>query len=286
MKRSISLCILISLAFSVQAQQPPYTIKHFVKEQNPSEFKSSGKVKDGMVKTYIKTWVAYYDVADDNSTHIMGNSELLLCVEGEMKNNEKNGKVSQYLIDSADHSKRYLIAEQIYEKGKLNGRWNVYNLKGTLVKFQTFKNDSLNGLTRNYMIDGITIMDEQEYFNGRSKLIHREFKNGKISSEVTIVNNEPNGEVKEYYASGILKDKFNVKGDKRDGLRIYYYPDGKPWIEQIYKNDKAWTIVSNYDSKGNKRDAGTLKDGNGTVIYYDDDTTVREVVTYKNGEKI
>ena len=35
--------------------------------------------------------------------------------------------------------------------------------------------------------------------------------------------------------------------------------------------------------KGNKRDAGTLKNGNGTVILYDEDGTVMEIMTYKNG---
>jgi hypothetical protein len=44
-----------------------------------------------------------------------------------------------------------------------------------------------------------------------------------------------------------------------------------------------WTVVANYDSKGNKRDPGTLKEGNGTIILYDDDATIREVVIFKNG---
>jgi antitoxin component YwqK of YwqJK toxin-antitoxin module len=57
----------------------------------------------------------------------------------------------------------------------------------------------------------------------------------------------------------------------------------KPWIEEIFKNGLKWTVVANYDSKGNKRDPGTLKEGNGTLILYDDDVTVREVSMYKNG---
>jgi antitoxin component YwqK of YwqJK toxin-antitoxin module len=127
-------------------------------------------------------------------------------------------------------------------------------------------------------------MSEEEYLNGTKKFITRDFfKNGKVSREIMMVNGLPNGEVKEYYETGILKDKFSVKDGMRDGLRTYYYPDGKPWIETIYKENKSWTVVANYDSKGNKRNAGTLKNGDGTMILYDDDTTIRQTVIFKNG---
>ncbi|MGN6419359.1 MAG: toxin-antitoxin system YwqK family antitoxin [Pseudobacter sp.] len=283
----LCLSLLVCLAISAQARQPKYTKKHFVRNYDSSEFKSTGPVKDGLIKTYFVTEVSIYDVDDNNTTHVRGNVRALLNIESEVKRGKRNGITRQYLIDSADHNKRFLIAEQTYVNDKLNGPWIWYNLRGRKVQSDNFVNDSLSGVSQQFWIDGYTIMKEHEYLDGVRKFIAREYhKNGKVARETTILNNEPNGEVKEYYESGILKDRFIVKGEKRDGLRIYYYPDGKPWIEQIYKMDKAWTIVANYDSKGNKRDAGTLKEGNGTVIFYDDDTTVREVVTYRNGEKI
>jgi antitoxin component YwqK of YwqJK toxin-antitoxin module len=242
-------------------------------------------VKNGIAKTYNIATVTYNDVDDNNTTHVRGTSEVLLYVVAEFKNGKRNGIVRLYLIDSLDHSKRYLIDEQTYKDDKLNGPWNVYNLKGTRVTTFNFKEDSFHGIYRQYWIDGTTIMEEAEYFNGRSKYILRDyFKNGKVARELMMVNNEQIGEIKEYYETGGLKEKFNAKNGKRDGTRIYYYPDGKPWIETFYKDNKPWRVVANYDSKGKKRDSGTLKDGNGTIIYYDDDTTIREVITYKNGE--
>lgn len=269
---------------SARAQEPSYTEKHFVTEFDTLAFKRPGQVKNGIDTSYLTTLVSFYDVDDNNTTHIRGNVQALLYVESQMKGGKKQGISRQFLIDSADHAKHYLIAEQTYQDDKLNGKWSVYNLKGTLVAFHHFKNDSLHGLTRQYWIDGKSIQEEQEYFNGRNKFIHRDFfKNGKVSKEIMFVNNKPNGEVKDYYETGIIKDKFYVKNGLRDGLRVYYYPDGKPWIEQIYKENKPWTVIANYDSNGNKRDAGTLKEGTGTLILYDDDVKIREIARYKNG---
>jgi antitoxin component YwqK of YwqJK toxin-antitoxin module len=276
----LSLCI----PFIVRAQRPAYTPKHFVAQSDTIDFRPSRAVKNGVSKTYIETSISFYDVDDNNTTAIKGNLPVLLYIESEMKNNKKNGVCRQYVIDSLDHKKLYLIAEQTYANDKLNGPWKIYNLKGTMVSLQSFKDDSLSGISRMYWIDGKKIMSEADYFNGTKKFITRDFfKNGKVARETMIVNMVPNGEVKEYYESGVLKDKYSVKNGMRDGLRTYYYPDGKPWIQTIYKEDKTWTIVANYDSKGNKRNAGTLTEGNGTMILYDDDTIIRQIITLKNG---
>jgi len=67
----------------------------------------------------------------------------------------------------------------------LNGQWKTYTLRGTLVNFQTFKGDSLNGISRDYWIDGKTVMSEREFFNGNNKFLAREFgKNGRLESEI------------------------------------------------------------------------------------------------------
>ena len=140
--------------------------------------------------------------------------------------------------------------------------------------------------------------------------MEREFyKTGKIKSEVNIVNDTVLVYVKEYYESGNLESEVGMKQKQQeglgkryyengtiqeetffangifDGLRKYYHPNGQLWIEQIYKKGRPWTVIANYDNKGTKRDAGTLKDSNGTVIFYNDDGSVREIVTYVNGER-
>lgn len=74
--------------------------------------------------------------------------------------------------------------------------------------------------------------------------------------------------------------------DNVGGSRKYYYPTGKLWVEYFFKEGKLWNVIGNYDEKGQKRNPGTLKNGNGTIILYNDDGSVREVVKHKNGIEI
>jgi len=282
--RIIFLLIISLSCLSVSAQQPKYTVKRFASELDTTEFKSTGSVDNGFLRSYLKFDVPIWDVDDDNTTHVRGGQSAVVCVEGNNKKGMREGIFTWYLIDSANHSKRYKIWEQTYEADHLNGEWRDYNLKGVLIASKNFKNDSLNGIARDYWIDGKTLMKEREYFNSASKYLNRDFqKNGKPNEEIMIVDNKPNGECRKYYPSGIVKSRIHLKNGVLEGLSTYYYPDGKPWIEEIFKNGLKWTVVANYDSKGNKRDPGTLKDGNGTLILYDDDVKIREVVVYKNG---
>lgn len=283
--RSFIACAFLLLSFATAfAQAPEYKPKHFVRVFNEKEFATTKQIRDGLLKTYIISPVTIFDVDDNNTTHIRSTTRAMILIESEVKDGKREGITRQFIVDSADHSKRYLIYEQTFANDKLNGIWKLYNLRGTVVQTENYRNDTLHGISRQYWIDGKTVMAENEFLNGPGHFIAREFfDNGKIKTETTIMNGEPNGEAKAYYETGVLKDKCTLKNGKRDGYRIYYYPDGKPWIENTYKNDIHWTIIANYDSKGNKRDGGTLKDGNGTMIYYDDDTTVREILRFVNG---
>ena len=138
------LIILLSCFFlPVIAQQPKYTAKHFVTKHDSAKFKVH-RTDNGLTKTYIESSAMYYDVDDNNTTHIQNGVLALLYIESEFKNGKRNGLTRQYLIDSANHSKKYLIADQSYRNDQLNGSWNVYNLKGTRVMTQHFKDDSLH----------------------------------------------------------------------------------------------------------------------------------------------
>ena len=54
----------------------------------------------------------------------------------------------------------------------------------------------------------------------------------------------------------------------------------------MIQSGKAWTVIANYDSSGKARNPGTLKEGNGTIIFYEADGTIRESVSYINGEPV
>jgi len=286
MQYKIILIILfiIALSFSGNTQQPKYTQKYFVSYHDTVLFKPIVPKGEGLVRSFITANPEVWDTDDNNTTYIKAGVKALICIEGLYKNDKREGLFSFYLIDSFDHSKRYKIWEQDFINNQLNGKWKTFTLIGTIVRYQTFKNDSLNGVSRDYWIDGKTIMDKREYFNGRNKFIIRKYyKTGNVKQETMIENGTLNGPAKEFYEDGKIMEEVYFKNGEYDKTRKYYFPNGQLWIEQEYKNGLRWNVIANYDEKGNKRNAGTLKNGNGTVILYNEDGTVSETLTYKNG---
>ncbi len=283
-KLPLALIAMVALYASSTAQEPRYTKKRFVDYDDPKEFARLVPKKDGLMRTYLLINPEIWDLDDDQSTYVKGGQQALVCIEGQYKNGKREGVYAAYLLDSADHKKRYKIWEQTYAGNKLNGQWRTYTLKGGLVRFQTYKNDSLDGPSRDYWIDGKSIMEEKIYFNGKNKYVLKDYsRDGKVLEETTFVNEIPNGPAKKFYPNGILMDEVILLNGVPDGPRKYYYPSGKLWVESEMKNGKPWTVYANYTEAGKKRNPGTLKDGNGTMIFYNNDGGIRETVTYKNG---
>jgi antitoxin component YwqK of YwqJK toxin-antitoxin module len=268
----------------VTGQQPNNSFRKFVRDEDSTEFADLKPAGDGSIRSYLSTVVQVYDLDDDSTTYMMNRQQVLLCIEGQLRNNKREGLFTAFLIDNADHSKRYKVWEQTFVNNKLNGQWRVYTLRGGLVRFQTYRNDSLNGISRTYWIDGKGIMDEQEYFSGKNKFIQRTYyKNGKIESEMPYENGKSNGTIKRYFETGTIQETQEMKNGRAEGVRRYYYPNGQLWIDQVYKTGKNWQVRANYTEKGQRRKAGTLHNGNGTIIFYNEDGTIREVKNYVNG---
>jgi antitoxin component YwqK of YwqJK toxin-antitoxin module len=287
--RSARTILIFGLAgcLRVSGQQPGYADRKFVRDEDPAEFKDvrpAGPAASGFVRSYETTLVQVYDLNADSTAYTENRQLALLCSEGQLKNNKREGLFTCYLIDDADHSKRYKVWEQTFAGNKLNGPWRVFTLRGGLVRFQTYRNDSLNGVSRTYWIDGKGIIDEYEYFNGKNKFIQRTYyKNGKTESEMPYESGKSNGMIKRYYETGTIKEMQEMKDGRAEGIRRYYYPNGQLWFDQVYRAGNCWEVKGNFTKKGQRRKAGTLHNGNGTVIFYNEDGTVREIKTYANG---
>jgi len=284
MNRIVSVLAFIFICTISNAQQPKYTPKHFVAILDTNEFKITMPRKQGTGYTFLKIHPPVFDVDDANTTSVLFSQDIVVKIEGTISSGKRNGIFTTYIIDSADHKKLYKIWEQTYKDDELNGEWRVYNLKGTLVHLENYINSRQIGIERDYWIDGKTILEEKEYFADTAKRIDRQYHvNGHLKSEIILIHNIVNGICRKFYENGALEDEAFFKDGKFDGIRTYYYPDGKKWIVEEYKNDMHWTIIANYDSKGNKRNGGTLTNGNGSLILYDDDRTIRETLLFKDG---
>lgn len=281
------LTALLSV-FSTFGQQPKYTPKSFAHLLNNKDLKNEKPVKNGFQKNYIETKsVTIWDLDDNKTTYIKYGADALLYFEGEKQNDKREGVYNVYLIDSLDHSIRYKIWQQTFKNDKLNGPWLTYTISGTLVNSQNFANNSLSGISKYFWIDGKSVMSELEYLGDSARFVERTFfQNGKVESETPHDHGNITGTAKKYYENGTLKDEATLKNGQFDGTRKYFYPNGQLWIEQIYKEGKSWTVVANYTDKGTKRDAGTLKDGNGTIIFYNEDGSIRQTAKFINGKPL
>jgi antitoxin component YwqK of YwqJK toxin-antitoxin module len=285
-QKIISFFLLFSVSFHfLIAQQLKYTRKHFVTRYGP-EFVVSIPKMDGILKTYLVASPEIWDVDDKYSSYIRYGQKVLIYLEGPKLNGKREGLFTAYLIDSLHHKNRYKLYEQTYSNDKLNGVWRNYCLSGNLRSFETYKDDSLSGNAKTFWIDGETVLEEREYLDGQKKFILKEYEDGKLSQEHLFVNGIAEGLSKRYYPNGIVKEDAVLVNGITNGPRRYFYPSGKIWAERIEKDGKPWTVTGNYSSDGEKRDPGTLKEGNGTMILYKEDGTIRETITYIAGNPV
>lgn len=94
----------------------------------------------------------------------------------------------------------------------------------------------------------------------------------------------------EYYAGDTttLRQAYKVYSQGKDTWAYFtnYYPNGKLKSKVTMKNDLLWEIECVLDSLGNQKNFGSLKNGNGYVIEYTDDTGQPEKKgRYVNGNK-
>lgn len=262
------------------AQRPKYTPKKFVTTLDTAEFRNTSE--NGLRKTYMLDRPEIWDVDDLNTTHIRFSEPALLYFEGTETNGKKNGITTVYLIDSLDHNHRYKIWEQTYVDDELTGPWKFYNLKGICIGVDSFVKAEPVGVSKRFWIDGVTLMQKVEYLEN-NRTIHRQYQNGKLRREVPFLNDQIDGVAKGFYEDGKTEEESVFSKGERNGYRKYYYPTGQLWLEMEFKEGKEWNAISNYDEKGHKRKAGSLKNGNGSLIFYNEDGTVRETQYFKNG---
>lgn len=283
MKFALSLILLIPGFKNSYAQSAADWKNRFQKDYDTVKFLSR-IVSNGISYSYIKAApVLWYS---DTGLHFKKFTDsFLVKVEGEMVNTQRQGVFTYSLIDRTNRTKTYRLYEQSFKNDKLDGAWRSYSLDGKLVMLETYFNGELRGLQRTYKTDG-TINEETEILQGDKYIIREYYPSGKLMTETNFFRDRPHGQGKKYYESGILEDSLTFNRGEIDGRRYYYHSNGQLWVEQQYFAGLPWEIIANYDSKGKKRDGGNLKDGSGTMIFYNDDDTVREIKKYKNGKEI
>lgn len=239
---------------------------------------------NGYTYSYIKEApVLWY--MDDRSNFKKFTDSFLIKVEGKTVNAKRQGVFTFYLIDKSNPSTTYKLYEQSFKNDKLHGVWNSYSLDGKLFMHQNYVAGKLSGLQRTYNPNGSISQEKEMLLNGIS--IEREFySTGTIMSEINFLRGKPHGTGKKFYKNGHLEDSVTFSYGEIEGNRYYYHYNGKLWIVEKFFAGRPWEIIANYDARGNKRDGGTLKEGTGTLIFYNEDDKVREIRYYRNGAEV
>jgi antitoxin component YwqK of YwqJK toxin-antitoxin module len=146
-----------------------------------------------------------------------------------------NGTIFDY--DSSGFLKeRYTLQNGIYEGVKM-----IYEKNGTWLQ-RTYKNDRLNGATKEFVIDektNDTTIVKGQYSNDLEEGTW-EFFNLKEKSKVYITYNKGklNGERKMFDKNGILRVKGIIKNDLMEGELFHYDSLGKLKEIEVFKMNK------------------------------------------------
>jgi antitoxin component YwqK of YwqJK toxin-antitoxin module len=133
------------------------------------------------------------------------------------------------------------------------------------------------------------------YENGKPRLVEI-WENGKriafkdqFLEDGTQILKDGYGMYKEFYKNGKTSFEAVHSEGRRAGKATWYYDNGQIKHSAVYKFTKddiyglRWEIVSSFHKDGTPREKGTLKEGNGTWIIYDDYGKLKEVLEFKNG---
>ena len=127
---------------------------------------------------------------------------------------------------------------------------------------------------------------EWNYKDGMKEGLRTEwYENGQKKAEATFKDGKREGLRTKWHESGQKKKKGNYKDGKEDGLYTNWYESGQKRYEGKYKDGKLTSIVV-WKPNGEKCPVTNVKDGNGVVVYYNEDGTEWYRRTYKDGKYV
>ena len=114
------------------------------------------------------------------------------------------------------------------------------------------------------------------------------FNNGKFRLEGLVhgvITDQTGGKL-----AAIVPSKFIMETIKMftgfNGIITIKYPNNNKWSSRKYENGRLLEVFYNYTSDGKEQDKGSLKNGNGTLNYYDLMGKLISIETYKEGKLV
>jgi hypothetical protein len=159
------------------------------------------------------------------------------------------------------------------------------------IKWEAVKVNEETILERDYYYDD-SLFGYREYDpRGKGMIIQYEsFYEFYLDSTPRIIgtyaNSKYEGRYQTFYSNGNRQCDCHYKNGERDSIQNIYHSNGQLWTQRLYKNGMPWEIISNFDSQGDALEMGTLKDGTGTMLIYDDQGKLLYTHVYENGQLV
>ena len=230
--------------------------------ENSGKMRSKGELYEGQL---IGTWISFYEDGSKKSEEFYSNDKR----GGNSVTYHPNGKIE---------------SKGMYINNMKRGKWLWYFTSGNLMKEENYEMGKVSG--------------EVTYYYPSGNLLGKEFfSNGELSRPIICYDEEGkeilangSGLMLRYHSSGKLASRIAYRNGSRDGLSVWYYDNGLEEESLNYRYDEnskpyglRWEIVSSYHKNGKPREKGTLKEGNGSWIRYNDKGETTDVWHFRNG---
>lgn len=126
----------------------------------------------------------------------------------------------------------------MYKDGRENGLKKEFNESGKLTSESIYKNGLRDGITK-FFYDSGNLEIESNYNNGIPEGSKVFYESGALKQEYNLKHLKYEGISKVFYESGALQVQVNFKDGKKEGIGKSYYESGALETKIVFKNDKA-----------------------------------------------
>lgn len=169
-----------------------------------------------------------------------------------MVNNEFNGTYVMY------HKNNVVSAVGEFYKNQINGRLAIFDKQGKLLTISVYSNN---------------------------KLMSMEVAWDELGNELHFPNLiDGTGFVDYYYPAGGVANHLEYKNGLIDGSWKIFHNNGQLKSHVIYKSGLPFSIEGSFNEDGSLKNIGTLKNGTGTYMFFDENDKLLFTQTYKNGQ--
>tara|TARA_Y100001934_G_scaffold160855_1_gene191889 strand:- start:758 stop:3061 length:2304 start_codon:yes stop_codon:yes gene_type:complete len=177
-------------------------------------------------------------------------------------------------------------AKANWKDGKYEGLVEVWHENGQKKFEGNFKNGKLEGFIQVWHENGQKKEDGNWKDGKYNGLVFQWHANGQKSLEAKYkYGGKKDGSRMEWHENGQRKLEGNWKDGKEDGLQTMWYRSGQKASESSIKDGKFKSAKA-WKPNGEKCPYTNLLDGNGLIVWYNDDGTELESATYKDGERV